>query len=91
MTLIEILVVGFLFFILIMLCFNKKEGYYLQDLPNGFGGWPPKIYSGKDKEFVDGQEIDFAPEPKLPMYDMYGEPSREGDMGYNAGLGYTWN
>lgn len=69
---------------------NKREGYYLQDLPNGFGGWPPKIYAGKNKEFVNGQEIDFAPPPAMHAYDMYGEPAREGELGYSAGLGYTW-
>lgn len=72
------------------MCKNKKEGYYLQDIPNGFGGWPPKIYQGKNKEFVNGQEIDFAPPHAMPANDMYGEPSREGDLGYSAGLGYTW-
>lgn len=52
--------------------------------------YPLRIVPGKNKEFINGQEIDFAPPKPHPAFDMYGQPYEDGSMGYNPGVGYTW-
>jgi hypothetical protein len=67
--------------LLIFIILNKKVSRY---------EYPLHIVPGKNKEFINGQEIDFAPPKAHPAFDMYGQPYEEGEMGYNPGVGYTW-
>lgn len=79
----KILFIVFCILVLFILLNNRKNKFSYYE-------YPLHIVQGVNKKFINGEEIDFAPPRKLPPYDMYGEPSVEGDLGYDAGLGYTW-